>query len=66
MNKIKIATIVIAVGVLVFLKIFMDSVPRISEPISNTIVFVGFLIFVILLGTSQIKKNNERKQKENE
>jgi Flp pilus assembly protein protease CpaA len=61
MSKVKIAKIVITLGVLVLLKIFMDSAPRISEPISNAVVFAGFLIFVIYYGISEIKKNDEKK-----
>ncbi|MCR8643598.1 hypothetical protein NV379_13130 [Paenibacillus sp. N1-5-1-14] len=61
MSKVKIAKIVITLGVLVLLKIFMDSAPRISESISNAVVFTGFLIFVIYYGISEIKKKNEKK-----
>ncbi|WP_062200479.1 hypothetical protein [Massilibacterium senegalense] len=61
MKQVSIIGVIFTVGVLVFLKVFQDSVPRISEPISNTLVIFGFIIFVVLYGISQMKKNNKQK-----
>ena len=64
MSKVKSIKIVITIGVLVLLKIFMDSVPRISEPLSNTVIFVSFLIVAIIIGTSYLKQNRKKEVEE--
>ena len=58
MKKVSIAVIIFAVLLLVLLKVFQNSVPRISEPITNILIFIGFVIFAIIFGVSQLKKNN--------
>ena len=62
MSKVKIAKIVIVLGILILLKISFGSITRISEPISNTIVLCGFLIFAIFFGTSELKKIEGKKK----
>ncbi|MEG0438072.1 MAG: hypothetical protein RR587_02440 [Solibacillus sp.] len=59
MNKMKVAVIIIMLGLLVFLKIYLNSIPRISEPISNIVVFLGFLIAAIIFGMSKLKEDRE-------
>jgi len=62
MSKVKIAKIVIVLGILILLKISFGSITRISEPISNAIVLGGFLIFTIFFGISELKKIEEKKK----
>ncbi|MGE7021047.1 hypothetical protein [Solibacillus cecembensis] len=59
MNKMKVAVIIFMLGLLVFLKIYLNSIPRISEPISNIVVFLGFLIAAIIFGMSKLKEDRE-------
>lgn len=61
MKQISIIGIILTIGALVILKVFQVSIPRISEPITNILVFIGFVIFAIIYGISQIKKNNKQK-----
>lgn len=56
MKQVSIIGIVLAVGVLILLKIFQDSIPRIDEPITNILVFVGFVTFAIITAMSQVRK----------
>ncbi|WP_330949501.1 hypothetical protein [Virgibacillus sp. MG-45] len=50
--------VIFTIGILVLLKVIEDSIPKIDEPITNTLVFLGFIIFGGLYGISQMKKNN--------
>jgi len=59
MKQVSIIGIIFTVGLLVFLKIFQDSIPRINEPITNILIFIGFVIFAIIYGASQLKKKNK-------
>ena len=61
MKKVTIAGIVFAVGLLVLLKVFQNSIPRINDPITNILVFIGFVIFAIIYGVTQFRKNNDKK-----
>lgn len=56
MKQVSIIGIIFTVGLLVFLKVFQDSIPRISEPITNTFVFIGVVIFAIIYGMSKNQK----------
>lgn len=56
MKQVSIIGIIFTVGLLVFLKIFQDSMPRISEPITNIFIFIGFIIFAIIYGMSKIRR----------
>lgn len=62
MSKVKIAKIVMVLGIFILLKISFGSITRISEPISNAIVFGSFLIFSIFFATSELKKIEEKKK----
>ncbi|WP_138918967.1 hypothetical protein [Ornithinibacillus scapharcae] len=55
MKHVSIIGIILTVGTLVLLKVFQDSIPRISEPITNVLIFIGFLIFSIIYGVSHMK-----------
>lgn len=59
MKQVSIIGIIFTVGVLVIFKVFQDSIPRINEPITNTLFFLGFIIFGVLYGLSQMKKNKK-------
>lgn len=61
MKKVSIAGIIFAVGLLVLLKIFQSSIPRINDPITNILVFIGFVIFLIIYGLAQFRKNDQKK-----
>ncbi|WP_042147386.1 hypothetical protein [Paucisalibacillus sp. EB02] len=56
MKQVPIIGVIFTVGVLVLLKVFQDEIPRIDEPITNTLVFLGFVIFGVLYGISKMKK----------
>lgn len=56
MNQLSFIGIIFTVALLIFLKIFQNAIPRINEPITNTFVFIGFVIFAILYGMSRIRK----------
>lgn len=59
MKQVSIFGIFFTVGLLVFLKIFQGSVPRISEPITNILVFICTIIVVMIYGISKIKKGKK-------
>lgn len=59
MKQVSIVGIILTVGLLVLLKVFQDSIPRINEPITNILIFIGFVIFAILYGASQLRKKNK-------
>ncbi|WP_019376600.1 hypothetical protein [Virgibacillus halodenitrificans] len=61
MKQVSIIGIIFTVGVLVILKVFQDSIPRIDEPITNILIFLGFVIFAIIYGISQIRKKKNEK-----
>jgi len=59
MKKATIAGIAIGIGLLVLLKVFQNSIPRINDPLTNIIVFIGFVLFAIIYGTSRLRKNRK-------
>lgn len=59
MKKATLAGIIFAIGLLVLLKVLQNSIPRISDPLTNILVFLGFVLFVIIYGTSQLRKNDK-------
>ncbi|MGW6151185.1 hypothetical protein ACWFN4_27985 [Bacillus mycoides] len=59
MKQVSIVGIIFTVGLLVFLKVFQGSIPRINEPITNILIFIGFVIFAIIYGASQLRKKNK-------
>lgn len=56
MKQLSILGIVFTVGVLILLKVFQNSIPRINDSITNLLVFVGFATFVIIYVFSKIRK----------
>lgn len=48
--------VVFVVVLLVFLKVFEDTVPKISDPLTNVLVLVLFGIFAVVYGISQMRK----------
>lgn len=56
MKQVSILGIILTVGVLIFLKVFQGSIPRINDPITNILVFVGFVTFVTIYVVSKIRK----------
>lgn len=59
MKQVSIIGIIFTVGLLVFLKVFQDSIPRINEPITNILIFIGFVTFAIIYGASQLRKKDK-------
>lgn len=56
MKQVSIFGMVLTLGVLIFLKVFQDSIPRINDPITNVLVFVGFVTFGIIYVISKMRK----------
>lgn len=56
MKKSTAVEIIIGIGVLILLKIFQDSIPRINDPLTNIIVFIGFVLLLIIYGVSRLRK----------
>ncbi|WP_438347055.1 hypothetical protein ACP8HI_15140 [Paenibacillus sp. FA6] len=56
MKKVTFAGIIFAIGLLVLLKVFQNSIPRISDPLTNILVIIGFVLFAIIYGASQLRK----------
>lgn len=50
----------ISIGVLVLLKVFQDSIPRITDPLTNIIVFTGLVLSSIIYGVSRLRKKINR------
>ncbi len=56
MRKATVVGIIIGIGLLVVLKVFQHSIPRNSDPLSNTLILIGFILFGIIYGASQLRK----------
>ncbi|MGE7674432.1 hypothetical protein ACQKMV_12730 [Lysinibacillus sp. NPDC094403] len=56
MKQVSIIGIIFTLVILIFLKIFQETIPRVNEPITNIIVFVGLVFFTIIYGMSRIRK----------
>lgn len=57
MKKTAVIGIIIGIGLVVLLKIFQSSIPRISDPLTNYMVLIGFALFVIIFGRAQLRRN---------
>lgn len=57
MKKVTVAGLIIGIGVVVLLKVFQHSIPRISDPLTNYIILTGFVLFVIIFGATRLRKN---------
>ncbi|OPA79393.1 hypothetical protein BVG16_09950 [Paenibacillus selenitireducens] len=60
MKRVTFAGVIFAIGLLVLLKVLQNSIPRISDPLTNIFVFIGFVLFAIVYGASQLRKNNKK------
>ncbi|MCG7336099.1 hypothetical protein MHZ95_12575 [Sporosarcina sp. ACRSM] len=59
MSKAAVAGMIIGIGLLILLKVFQDSIPRITDPLTNILILIGFVLFAIIYGVSQLRKKNE-------
>lgn len=59
MPKATVFGIIIGIGVLIILKVFQDSIPRNSDPLSNKLIIIGFVVFAIFYGLSQLRKKSK-------
>ena len=59
MKKSSIIGVICAVGLLVLLKMLGvgSSMIRISDPVSNNIIWIGAIILVLIFGIAQLRKN---------
>ncbi|MEK5070024.1 hypothetical protein [Sporosarcina sp. FSL K6-1508] len=57
MKKVTVFGIIIGIGLLVLLKVFQHSIPRISDPLANYTILTGFVLIAIIYGASQLRKN---------
>ncbi|WP_342512411.1 hypothetical protein MKY34_17575 [Sporosarcina sp. FSL K6-1522] len=57
MKKTAVIGIIIGIGLVVLLKVFQSSIPRISDPLTNYIILIGFVFFIIIFGGAQLRKN---------
>ena len=58
MKQVSIIGVIFVVIILVLLKVFQDSIPRISDPLTNILVLVLFGIFAVFYGVSQMRKRS--------
>ncbi|MFJ7933325.1 hypothetical protein [Sporosarcina sp. NPDC096371] len=58
-----VVSIVIGIGMLVLLKVFQDSIPRNSDPQSNVLILIGFVLFVMIYGASRLRQNRKSSNK---
>lgn len=56
MKQGSILSVILTVGIFILLKIFQDSIPRINDPITNILVFLGFVFFVTIYVVSKVSK----------
>lgn len=59
MKQISIIGVIFVVVLVVLLKVFEDSIPRIGDPLTNILVLVLFGIVAVVYGVSQIRKKVE-------
>ncbi|WP_313894500.1 hypothetical protein [Psychrobacillus sp.] len=59
MKKATVVGVIIGIGLLVLLKVFQDSIPRIRDPLTNYIILIGFVLFAIIYGASRLRKANK-------
>ena len=58
-EKRTVAGIIISIGLLILLKVFQHSIPRITDPLTNYIILTSFILFAIIYGASQLRKSNK-------
>lgn len=56
MKKVSLVGVILAIGLLISLKLIGvgNSMLRISDPLTNTIVIIAFIIFVLIYGVSHL------------
>ncbi|MFC5591408.1 hypothetical protein ACFPRA_21205 [Sporosarcina soli] len=59
MSKATVAGIIIGIGLLILLKVFQDSIPRITDPLTNILILIGFVLLAIIYGVSRLRKNKK-------
>ena len=60
MKKATVGGLIIGIGLLVLLKVFQHSIPRISDPLTNYIILIGFVLLVIIFGATRLRKSTKR------
>jgi len=60
MKRATVGGLIIGIGLLVLLKVFQHSIPRISDPLTNYIILTGFVLFVIIFGATRLRKSTKR------
>ncbi|WP_156312251.1 hypothetical protein [Lysinibacillus contaminans] len=58
MKQVSIVGIIFVLVLVVLLKVFEDSIPKISDPLTNILVLVLFGIFAVVYGVSQMRKRS--------
>ena len=58
MKPVSIIGVVFVVVLVVLLKVFEDSIPRISDPTTNILVLLLFVIFASVYGLSKVRKRS--------
>lgn len=58
MKKVSILGVIFVVGLLILLKVFQDSIPRISDPTTNILILLLFVIFASIYGLSKVRKRS--------
>ncbi|MBO1004233.1 hypothetical protein [Pseudogracilibacillus auburnensis] len=59
MEKTSLVGVIITIGLLILIKVFQDSIPRVSDPLTNIIVLVAFVVFVIIYSASELRKSKK-------
>lgn len=55
MKKASIIGIIFTIGLLVILKVFQNFIPRISDPVTNIFIFIGFIVVGVIYSVSQLR-----------
>ena len=58
MKPVSIIGVIFVVLLVVLLKVFEDSIPRISDPTTNILVLLLFVIFASVYGLSKVRKRS--------
>ncbi|MFJ7734738.1 hypothetical protein ACIQ2D_00240 [Lysinibacillus sp. NPDC097287] len=58
MKKVSIMGVIFVVVILVLLKVFEDSIPKISDLLTNILILVLFGIVAVVYGVSQMSKRS--------
>ena len=58
MKPVSIIGVIFVVVLVVLLKVFEDSIPRISDPTTNILVLLLFVVFASVYGLSKVRKRS--------